>query len=374
MISHPGRAGGAGRYAIVAITREGAALGRRLQAALPGSDLWLPAKFARPAENAGAAPHLIPFLGSPAAHMGELFARYNGLIFLIALGAVVRMIAPHLQTKHRDPAVVVVDTRGRFAIPVIAGHLGGANALARQVAAALGGEPVITTASDVQGTVAVDLLGRELGWRIEGWERVTAVSAAVVNGQPVAVYQDAGAANWWPPEQPLPPNLRRVGQLAECAEYPAALIITDRTEIPGPVAEKAVIYRPPSLVVGVGCNRGTPAGEIAAAVAQTLAAHGLSALAVRNWASITGKVNEPGLLAAAHRAGLAVEFLPPEQLNAVNVPNPSPMVEHHVGARGVAEPAALVSAGTGAELVVPKQKLGNCTVAVARIRWAGPGA
>lgn len=352
------------RYAIVAITRHGTGLGARIQAALPGADLWVPAKFAA-AAPAGA----LTFPASPSRVMAELFQRYTGLIFLVSLGAVVRLIAPHLQDKHLDPAVVVVDDTGQFAIPVLSGHLGGANDLARRVGAALGAQPVITTASDVHQTIAVDLFGRAFGWRIEGWENVTAASAAVVNGEPVAIYQDAGEADWWPADRPLPPGLHRVATLAECAAGAAALVVTDRAEVPAAVRQKAVLYRPRCLVVGVGCNRGTAAAEIRAAVAATLGAHGLSPLAVRNWASIDAKADEEGLLAAAREQGIPLSFFPREQLNAVAVPNPSPAPMRHVGAQGVAEPAALVSAGAGAELVVPKQKHGNCTVAVARIHF-----
>ncbi len=368
-------------YAAIAVTRGGAALGARLQAALPELDLWVAARWAEaepatasaPTAAAPSAPpgRRVPFTGSPAALIGDLFARYTGLIFLLAVGGAVRLIAPHLRDKHTDPAVVAVDDCGQWAVPILSGHLGGANALARQVAAALGAQAVITTASDVQGTLAVDLLGQEFGWRIADFTPVTGVSAAVVNGEPVAVYQDAGERHWGPADAPRPANLRPVGDLAACAAYPAGLIITDRAEIPAGLPAHTVLYRPRSLVVGVGCNRGTAAAEIGAAVAQTLAAAGLAAAAVRNWASINAKADEPGLLAAARAEGLELAFFAKEPLNAVTVPNPSAAPLRYVGAQGVAEPAALVSAGAGAELVVPKQKLGNCTVAVARIPFNG---
>jgi len=351
------------RFAIVAITRHGAALGARLHEVLPETDLWVATRFA-----GAPAAGVIPFEGSPVRLMGELFARYSGLIFFVSLGAVVRLVAPHLRDKHLDPAVVVVDDRGQFAIPVLSGHLGGANALARRIGEILGALPVITTASDVNGTIAVDLLGREFGWRIAAWENVTAVSAAVVNAEPVAIYQDAGERGWWPAGRPLPANIRPVADLADCEGYAAALVVTDRLEIPSPVRRRAVLYYPRSLVVGVGCNRGTPADEIGEAVAWVLTAHGLAPQSVRKWASIDVKADEPGLLAAAASQGLEIQFFGKDDLNAIAVPNPSDAPLRHVGAQGVAEPAALLSAGAGAILAVPKQKRGNCTVAVARIQ------
>ncbi|BDG61557.1 precorrin-4 C(11)-methyltransferase [Caldinitratiruptor microaerophilus] len=353
-----------GRVAVLSITRHGTALAARLAAALPEADHWVPPKFA------ALAPGARVFEDPVSQRMGDLFRRYDGIVAFVSLGAVVRMVAPHLRDKKTDPGVVVVDDRGTFAIAVLSGHLGGANALARRVARVLGATPVVTTASDVRETVAVDLLGHEFGWRIEGWENVTAASAAVVNGEPVAVYQDAGEPDWWPPDRPLPENIRRVASLEEAAapEYAAALVITDRVLGPehASLLGKAVVYRPQSLVVGIGCNRGTPAEEIAGAVAAVLAGAGLSPLSVRNLASIDRKQDEPGLLAYAAAQGLRIDFYDAEALNSVEVPSPSEAPMRYVGARGVAEPAAVLSAG--GPLVVPKVKSGNCTVAVARVQ------
>ncbi|MER3420409.1 MAG: hypothetical protein C4290_07740 [Chloroflexota bacterium] len=149
--------------------------------------------------------------------------------------------------------------------------------------------------------------------------------------------------------------------------YAAALVITDRLLGPAyaDLLRKAVVYRPRSLVVGIGCNRGTSQEEIAAAVAQVLDQAGLSPLAVRNLASIDRKADEPGLLAYAQQQGLRIDFYDREALNAVKVPTPSAAALQYVGAQGVAEPAAVLSAG--GPLIVPKVKIGNCTVAVARV-------
>lgn len=352
-----------GRIAILSITRHGTELAARLAAALPESDHWVMARFASLAPGARA-------FDDPVSHrLGELFRQYEGIVAFVSLGAVIRMLAPHLRDKKTDPGVVVVDDRGRFAVAALSGHLGGANALARRVAQVLGGTAVVTTASDAAGTIAVDLLGQEFGWRIEDWANVTAASAAVVNGDPVAIYQDAGERGWWPDGKPLPDNLRLVETVEEAAspEYAAALIITDRLLGPehADLLRKAVVYRPRSLVVGIGCNRGTSEEEIAAAVSQVLAQAGLSPLAVRNLASIDRKADEPGLLAYARGQGLRIDFYGREALNAVEVPTPSAAALQYVGAQGVAEPAAVLSAG--GPLVVPKVKAGNCTVAVARV-------
>lgn len=356
------------KYALIVITKHGVALGARLNAAMPEADLWVSSKFAVQAPDGAIA-----FDGSPGKLIADLFERYTGLVFFVSLGAVVRMIAPHLKDKHVDPAVLVVDDRGQFVIPVLSGHLGGANALARRVGEAMGAAPVITTASDVNNTIAVDLFGREFGWRIEGWENVTAVSAAVVNEEPVAVFQDAGEPGWWPVDKPLPQNIHRVVSLRECERFSATLAVTDLAELPEGIRRRAVLYRPRSLVVGVGCNRGTAETEIREAVHSVLGRFGLSPHSVRNWASIDAKRDEEGLLAAAKAEGLAVRFFSKEALNAITVPNPSEAPLKYVGAQGVAEPSALLSAGAETALIVPKQKIGNCTVAVARVLYQGRG-
>ena len=147
----------------------------------------------------------------PAAHaLGRrrTFADYDGHVFVLAVGATVRLVAPLLEDKRTDPAVVCLDEAGRFAVALLSGHAGGGNALAAEVAGAVGATPVVTTASDAQGTLRVDLLGRELGWTLEDPRgNATRAAAAVVNGEPVLVADEAGGGAWWPAGAPLPANV-----------------------------------------------------------------------------------------------------------------------------------------------------------------------
>ena len=199
----------------------------------------------------------------------RLFERHRRLVLFMPVGAAVRLLAPCLQHKHNDPAVVCVDDAGRFAVSLLSGHVGGARRhWPKKYPAYLGAAPVITSASHVMDTLAVDLLGREFGWRIEAdSETITRVSAAVVNGEPVGVFQEAGEPDWWPPDKQLPGNVTVHASLEALAESTsvAALIITDRL-LPGIEESRAtpaslygkrtVVYRPRSLVVGMGCRRG----------------------------------------------------------------------------------------------------------------------
>ena len=367
------RASGEPRIAIMAITKHSVALSQKLRDLLSGADLFIPDKFASQVSGDRAT----LFNEKVSEKLGELFTSYDNLVLFISLGATVRMLAGHLKDKRYDPGVVVVDDRGRFAISVLSGHLGGANALARRVADLLGAQPVITTASDVGETIAVDLFGRELGWRMESDVHVTQVSAAVVNEEPVGVLVETGEAGWWPVGKALPASVRVYATLDElaAANPNAALIVTDRLlgESYAPLLKKAVVYRPRSLVVGVGCKRGATADEIDTLVRQTMVEAGLSMKSVRNLASIDAKRGEPGLEEVARRLGVPVAYFTAEQLNAVEgVENESKAARAAVGAKGVCEPAALLSAGV-ARLLVSKRKTTSVTVAVARVDVSGDG-
>ncbi|MCS7222061.1 MAG: precorrin-4 C(11)-methyltransferase [Anaerolineae bacterium] len=351
--------------AIISLTRNGTAIGRRLLEALPGSVFYAPHRFLN--EDDKNREGVRPYAVAVRQVLQEAFQAHSALICIMATGIVVRELAPFLRGKHSDPAVVVIDEMGRYAVSLLSGHLGGANALAYRVAEALGGTAVITTASDGQGTLALDLLGAAWGWRIEHMEDLTAASAALVNGDPVGVWQEAGETIWWP--DPPPANLRRYATLAEllAARPAAALLITPR-RLPEAVFEALptiVLYRPPCLVVGVGCNRNTPAAEITAAIDETLASAGFASAAVRCVVTVEDKRDEPGLRAACTKRGWPLRFLSRERLATMsNLPNPSQAAQKALGVLGVAEPAALIAAGAR-ELLIEKRRFANVTVAVA---------
>lgn len=244
------------KTAVVAITRHGIALGGRIVAALPGAQLFAPEKFRAEAE-AAAPNHASCYAGKTGDQIPALFAAFDAIVAIVSIGAVVRLIAPHLGSKETDPAVVVVDEAAKFVIPMLSGHLGGANALAGHLATALGAIPVLTTASDARQTLAVDLLGRELGWTIEAsHDSIVRVSAAVVNDEPVALVQEAGSKVWWANhangrQLPLPANLHLLERLedVETERFAAVLWISQR-EMPADIAARfagrCVTYRPGS--------------------------------------------------------------------------------------------------------------------------------
>lgn len=257
------------------------------------------------------------------------FAECEQLVCFLATGAVVRLLAPLLAGKAADPGVVCVDEGGRFAVSLLGGHGGGANALAREVGAVLGAEPVVTTATDAAGLPGLDTLGLPY----EG--SVAAVSRALLDGEPVALEAEVA----WP----LPP-------LPVAAEGAYTIRVTDRAVTAG---EREVLLRPPSLVVGVGASKGAPAEEVLGLVEEALREAGLSPRSVAELATVDAKAGEPGIVAAAERLGVPLVSYSAGELAAVEVPNPSEAPLAAVGTPSVAEAAALVRGG---ELLVPKRK------------------
>lgn len=306
-----------GAIGLVWATASGQAAASRLAAALPDARLYE---------------------GSPAESLPRAFAECSGVVAFLATGAAVRILAPHLGSKSSDAGVVCVDEALRYAVALVGGHGGGANELARRVAAVLGAEPVITTATDAVGIPGLDTLG----WPVEG--DVAAVSRAILDGSPVRLVVDAV----WPLPA-LPANV------TPDSPVPAAtLIITDRSTTLGrdhglSGSSPQVVLRPPSLVVGVGAARGVSAAEVGELIDAALADVGLSPLSVRCLATAEVKADEAGILEAARERGWPVVAYPAGLLARIPVPNPSDVVAAEVGTPSVAEAAALAGAVAPAE-------------------------
>lgn len=362
------------RTAVVTLTRGGMHQGQRLLSSAPGSTLYVPKRL-QPDQSSPAVRSYDEAFG---VLLPRLFAEHQALVVFAALGVVVRVLAPVLRDKRVDPAVVVVDEEARHAISVLSGHRGGANRLARAVAAALGARAVLTTATEVQGFPALDLLGERFGWRLDEEAGLTEAAAALVNGQPLLICQEAGETDWWAGE--LPPHVRVVADLREVdvGAYAAVVLITDRALSRDERSSRRwpplVIYRPRTLAVGIGCERGVSAEEIAEAVQACCSQHGLAFGSLAAIGSIDRKRDEPGLLTFAERCELPLRWYSAEELRAAGGPTPSAIVEGHVGAPGVAEPAARLASGMGG-LLCTKTKHGRVTVAIARLAAParGPG-
>ncbi|MFB3048432.1 MAG: cobalt-precorrin 5A hydrolase, partial [Nitrosopumilaceae archaeon] len=235
------------RVSVLAITKNGIKIGLTLKELFPSWQIYSPIKFSD--ENS----KINWYSEASGDKIAELFKTNDALICLFSLGAVIRLISPYMKDKKTDPAVIVIDDKTTFVISVLSGHLGGANKLSEEIAEKLNATPVITTAADVNKTIAVDLLGRELGWKIDDDSNVTKISAFMVNEEKIGIYQDVGSKDWW--SKTLPKNVTIYSTIDELknSQSKGFLIISDK-KIDEEIQKNAVVYRPPSLVVGVGLH------------------------------------------------------------------------------------------------------------------------
>ena len=338
-----------------AITRHGIKIVERLLETMQGAELFVSEKFL------SIAPEGSLRLGLPMGPtLSETFTAYDCHIFIISVGAVVRMIAPLLQNKKVDPAVICVDDAARFSICVLSGHVGRGNAFTDKVAVALGAQSVVTTASDVTGTLTVDILGRELGWSLDDADRnVTRGCAAVVNKERVLFIQETGEANWWPLDKALPDGVQYATTLAaiDSSAYEILLIVTDREleQSERALRENSVIYRPKSLVIGLGCDRNATPEMVERGVLENLSKHKLSVKSVKEIATIDKKADEEAFLQLSSKYHWPLRTYTAEELDVVQgIENPSETVKRHVGTRGVSEAASLLASGAQT-LLIPKQ-------------------
>jgi len=277
----------------------------------------------------------------------NVWPRSKGLVFIMATGIAVRTIAPLLENKYKDPAVVCVDETGRYAVSLVSGHLGGANELAETVARALGAEAVITTASDRMGLTAVDLWMKEKDLVPDPPDIPKKAASLLLAQGHLRVFKGEHHLE-------LPPDFKEVDQ-----PHSADLIISNRTGMIG-----AMVLRPRNLVLGVGCNRGTALHQFVACLDEVLNRYHLSRLSIRNLATIDVKKSEAGIVALSDLLGVDIHFFSKDVLNSVRNIDRSEQAYAATGAQGVCEPAALLSSGND-KLIVRKVKCKDITLALA---------
>jgi cobalt-precorrin 5A hydrolase len=365
------------RTALVAISRKGASLVQDLEGLEGTKDVFVNRRWFVAKE--GHKPIDLPIKTT----IQTIFSQYQNIILIMPVGAAVRLIAPHLRDKHSDPAVVCLDDSGNFSVSLLSGHLGGADQLTLRISNQIGSIPVITSASYIGRTIPVDLLGHEFGWTIDSSSAiVTKVSADVVNGEAVSLYQQSGETSWWPNNQSFPDNITRSATLCLLKDTPgdSALIISDEADVSGspnqPLEEilsksNIVIYRPQSLVIGMGCRKGVTFENLKELLVSSLRDLNLSPKSIRTIATADIKGGEPGLLALAEYYNVPLTTYNSAQLNAVfesgkYLISPSDSPQRLVGVGGVCEPSALLASGN-TQLLMTKRKTDRATIAVARM-------
>jgi cobalt-precorrin 5A hydrolase/precorrin-3B C17-methyltransferase len=304
----------------------------------------------------------------------------QGFVVVGACGLVTRLIAPLLEGKNQDPAVVVVDPHGAFAIPLLGGHAAGAEALSQRVAALLGGQAVLTGSSGSQGRLALDAFGKSWGWRRSATGDWNALMQKAATGQraPLSVKQTNGTKLWRGLAAAAASGLG-AGNGEHSTDLNGAAPPNEIDLTIGSERGAGCRWHPPSLWLGLGCERGTSQELISRLVDQELDRLGLAPEAIAGMASIDRKSDEQAFLALAKERGWAQQWMPAATLNAIAVPNPSDAVAAEMGTASVAEAAALVAAGPGSRLQLNKTiaraqggEQGAATLAIATCaeQWA----
>ena len=347
------------KIAVLAITKNGIDMSLRIKEHFSDFEIFAPVKFS---DNNGKIQW---YDESTTQKIVDLFKSNDGIVCLFSLGAVIRLLAPHIKDKKTDPAVIVIDDNANFVISVLSGHLGGANELSNEIAEKMGSTPVITTAADVNKTIAVDLVGKEFGWKIDDDSNVTRISAFMVNKEKIGIFQNIGKKEWW--KGKFPENITFFSNIEDlkASESKGYLIITNDQIDDESVLKNSVVYRVPDLVVGIGLHWDTSKETILNGVNETLKKFELKQKQIARFVSIKKEKDVIGLIELGKEMNIPIEYIDREKLATITAPNPSETVQAFEGTASVSEAAAIKS--SKGELIVEKQKFPpNLTVAIAR--------
>lgn len=285
--------------------------------------------------------------------MAMIAREYDRIVFVCAVGIAVRLMAPYIRHKIQDPAVVVVDDMGKYAISLLSGHIGGANDFTKEVAKIIGAHPIITTASEGRGIESVDMFAKRCNLVIENMEDAKTITAIMVNGGVLRVVSEIQTMINYP----------RISE----TDYDGILYITSQESIS--CHKPYCILRPKNLTVGVGCKRGKTRDEILEAIFNVFKSNNLSIKSIESLATIDIKKDEQGLIEACKYLGCRFYTFLKEQIRSVQeMFRGSAFVEKVVGVTGVCEPCAYLTSG---EVIVGKTLLNGVTVSVGRKKQHG---
>ena len=352
------------KLAVISVTNSGALLGNRLADNLSGLGNKVDI-FAKQGRNPLCATtyELLSIL------IADIFTRYEGLIFIMATGIVVRVIAPYIQDKRIDPAIVAMDEQGLYAISLLSGHIGGANKLAELIGLSIGAEPVITTATDVIKRPAADMLAVNLNLTIQPFSELKHINARIVNGEQVRFFIDNTLPNqefYLRIAKELGILLHDIDQITTI-HYDAAVLITEQLL---PLNKPHLYLRSMAIAVGIGCRRGVTSTEILTAVTEACFTIGYSINSIAVIGSTVVKQDEVGLLAVIQQLAVPSKFFTNKELQGcidkyqLEV---SIFVQKQIGVGNICAAAAILAGQTN-KLLLPKTKYKNVTVAIAPVK------
>lgn len=271
------------------------------------------------------------------------FNRYDGHIFIMATGIVIRKISSLIKSKDVDPAVVVVDEGMNFVISLLSGHLGGANDLAQKLHEAIGLVPIITTSSDVTGKIAVDTLSQKLSCRLESLEKAKNITSLIVDGKNVQLS--------------LPKNI--------CDENPEGVIVVSNRE------DLEIIHLyPENLVIGIGSRRGIEKEKVYEFLMEILKKHNLSPKSIKHFATVDLKADEEGIVETAKKFDKELKIVTREEILTVeNMFQGSEFVKKEIGVRAVSEPCAYLTSSKDGKFIEIKAKKDGMTISIYEERF-----
>lgn len=295
------------------------------------------------------------FSGSLRDAVGELFEKYQYLLFIMATGIVIRVIAPYIKDKTIDPGVMVMDEQGRFVISLLSGHLGGANAYTEKIAKSIGATPVITTASDVLGLPSVDLLAKKLNCKMESLEKAKEITADIVNGKKVGILSDISVSI------PEYDNVQVIEQ-KDIQRYHSIIYITNKIlDKPFPRSMQLI---PENILVGIGCRRGVEPERIIQGIQTAFQGLSLHIGSLKSLSSIDIKKDEIGILETSEYFQVPVNFIDRERIKEVEDEfDTSEFVKKTIGVGAVAQPCGYLISH-GGKCLMKKRKFGGITLSI----------
>ena len=331
------------KIAVIIASDQGAKLALTIRQELPGAELY----------STVEREHCTP-ITSIQTFVSEQFSRFDALVFIGALGICVRAIAPCVRSKYTDPAVINIDSSGNHVISVLSGHIGGANRMTLRLAAILGANPVITTQSDNNDLWALDTLGQTYGWKANSTSPLNTVISTFVNTRPVALLLDIKDEGTRFMERTAPKHESILNHFDDInqQQFEALIAVTPYIY---PTSIPTLYYRPAILHLGVGCRRGCSPLGIQKHIFRTLENTGLSPLSLKSVSTIDLKKDEPLIHELIRDNNTELHIYTAEELQGIEVPNPSAKVLDVTSIPGVAEACALKTSGN-TRLVLEKQK------------------
>lgn len=289
--------------------------------------------------------------------MADLIKAYDGLVFISATGIAIRLINPYIIHKTVDPAVVVVDDEGKFAISLLSGHIGGANRLAQQIGDTIGAMPVITTASDNRGIESVDMFAIKNDYWIEDLEGAKKITANMVNGKKIGFYSEMEPVIKYLPIKILN-NIEDIDP-----SLSGAIIVSSYAKLDIPYKNYCRLI-PRNINIGVGCRKGVEGSRIVQAIQEVLAQLNLSPKGIKAMGTIEFKKDETGIIKASHYFNCPLHVFTAEEIKKVeNRFSKSSFVKEKVGVYSVAEPSAFL---LGGKVLTGKITKDGITISVAK--------